>query len=247
MISRWRSWVSVQVVHDFYRSGSCEELHFAPAPDTASAAPQDESALNPIEPASKWRFLVRVGSSEFYAVTELTSAGPLVFSNGAGSVLSSSAGPVGSDVRQAGAFGVVELIAPGSGWPQLGTGGGHDVVEEVSFSLAFTRRNSIWRYHVVLKPGDVATDTLSVVYAPPTTGPWPAGITFDPMTAPPEVQASYPGRAIASFTSSAPLPFHESALPKTALRRGGKTLITDLPNPRWQPSAGPTDVLVELR
>jgi hypothetical protein len=153
-----------------------------------------------------------------------------------------------AQVRQSGAFASIALTAPAVGWPPVKSVAGRNVVAGPIFRVPFQHRSAVWRYHVVLKAGDADASDYTITYDAPLTGPYPNGITFDPVSAPGEVTASFPGRTIATFASSEPLPFHQIALPKTALRRAGRTVIADLPNPSRQPvSAGISDVLVELR
>jgi len=222
--------------------------------DRNEAPPHAEHAPFPLEQGEALTFLAFLRGAELLAISELQStAGPFKLRNRAGSTSLTVGASLGAadldpdptaEVRSSGAFASIELQPPTAGWPAIDSSSGHDVVVPSTFVLPIARSSLVWRYHVVLEPGDTAAASLSVEYAPPQGGPYPPGITFDRKDTPAEIQASYPGRSIVTFESSAELPLFESPLTRTALRRDSKTLIADLPNP-IRSSAG--HVLVELR
>lgn len=140
---------------------------------------------------------------------------------------------VDPELQALGPLGILELRVPDAGWPchrDLGTRRGPEYVE---YTARFAARSVLWRYHIVLprSAGDVGA--LSIDYPQRPPAPYPPGeaIAFNPVSVP-EVAERFPGRSVASFESSRPLPLSQVALRNACLRasRVGP-LVTHLPGP----------------
>jgi hypothetical protein len=133
---------------------------------------------------------------------------------------------------------VLVLRSQNAVWPTTrDLGGGKLTLNPLNFRASFTRRQSLWRYHIIKRPAadnvPNGADPFTIRCRQPSP-PYPMDLAFNEKSFP-EVAAGFPGQQTTSFESNVELPFYERPLKDVELCRGSGSaaspVIKRLPNP----------------
>jgi hypothetical protein len=94
------------------------------------------------------------------------------------------------------------------------------------FDMQFVRRNTLWKYYIVNKSGNVVLNTTSIAWPSSPPSPYPATINFGAGISGPLINGSQSW----IFISDNPIPFYETSLANVSLLQGSNPLQEDLPN-----------------